>query len=457
MSEKRNWLDIALRTSILAATFGLVVRIGIFKPYTLQPYEIGILIAGILSAIYFMRTRGTIAFIKEQKMWISIFLGCALFLGVGAIQGHRIYGTDINTGIALAKDFFLFATVCLGFLLVSHFGETTRFRKNIFLSMGGVLFFSLSLIFPSFVHINQYPFFDFSWHFLGFHDNPTLFAMLALLPFIAATDRALGEKAWHRKAIAVICAIFLFALILWSSSRSAWISVFVVTSFLVGMHGLRALREGKFLKKALLTGAIGCLAVTMSFFMLPHPAKIMVLDRIFPSITGGYPSIKAIQETSVRESLAIISEVKTPTLRAYQSRQTLWPQALELFSIHPILGIGPEYARISGGITEGDKGATIAHNTFLQVGLSGGILLLLLYLYFLWQIGRRLFLSRHDEEWRWLTAAYMGMGILLFIGDFFFHAPPIWIVLGLIAAKARNEAKARQAYEASISIGGATH
>src|SRR3989344_5635885 len=138
MTKIQNYIFSASKWLVLFAVLGLILRRGLFKPYTLQLFEIMIILSGMLFLFLILKRKLSS---RIGAVWIW-FLGIiALLLLLGFINGFFIFDIDSSIFIPSAKDFFLLTTVFLGFFLTAIYGEDPIFRKRIFYFMsGGILF-----------------------------------------------------------------------------------------------------------------------------------------------------------------------------------------------------------------------------------------------------------------------------------------------------------------------------
>src|SRR3989344_5629344 len=183
MTKIQNYIFSASRWLVLFSVLGLILRRGLFKPYTLQPFEIII-----------------------------------------------IFGIDSSILAPSSKDFFLLTTVFLGFYLTAIYGEDPTFRKRIFYFLSGAILFTPFIFFPQ--HAFTAGVMTDGFQFIGWQNNPTIFGLFVLIPFIICVEQTFRQKRWLAKTPYWIGAILLYSLILWSSSRGIWFASILAVGFL---------------------------------------------------------------------------------------------------------------------------------------------------------------------------------------------------------------------------------
>jgi O-antigen ligase len=140
---------------------------------------------------------------------------------------------------------------------------------------------------------------------------------------------------------------------------------------------------------------------------------------------------------TLREALKKIANNHNPSL-PYQNRGNIWRQSLELSLKHPFVGLGIDYYDSSKTVNQGTTEITMAHNIFFQIVLTGGIGLLLIFLFILWKIFSVLKNQTKDINWLILTTMICTVFIFSLFGDLFFGMPWVWIIAGLVIAQKEN-------------------
>ncbi len=427
----------AAKLFVLLGIGSLFFRRGIIKPYTLQPFEFFILLAGITLALFFIFHKEKWEELKALSGWFLFFLAMALFAAAGTINGYRLYGLDETIQKAILIDFFYIAIGALAFFLVFYFSREARFRKH------AVLTFLSPIIFTPFL-LSRYladklGFTEGRTHFWGLTTNPSEFALLSLFSLSILVFLILKEKRTLIRVFLWILIVFLVALILWSGSRTAWASIVAVALF-VGLfifskHYPKNWKSG--IGRIFLYILVSILTVTASFFILPHREKIMVLDRVFPQITNYDPTFFRLDELALGD--AMYSVIKSDAIQfPYQNRQRIWPQALHLALSHPLLGLGVTYDISSNKIRDGAE-VVGAHNTFLEALLTGGVGLFLLLLLFYAKVLRQLETLERDYQFVGLVSMVTSIFLFSLFGDYLFALPWMWVPFALLFGKGGTE------------------
>lgn len=223
--------------------------------------------------------------------------------------------------------------------------------------------------------------------------------------------------------------LLLEACLLVTLSRSAWVGIFFAIIFWVFMIGPKEI-----LKERKAWGAIFfAAAILLTVFMVP---KRMGYSRV---------AARAVSIVNTKES-------------GNRSRIENWKSALKMIEERPILGSGPgtfgllfphyktrEFAlAIGGGMT-----AENAHNEFLQIGSTRGLLGLGIYLWLLlaiFYVGLRLIRQRRKRTY--LAGALAGLLALLIQNQFNFAPMAVfvyfWIFSGMVAAEQGKKVSPRE-------------
>ena len=405
---------------ILFSTTTLFYRRDVF--YLFKPFEIGILAAILCTLAYILNAKRNIfKEIPNLPLWLTLFALMFLFSAVGTANGYRIYG--MADPVKTAGGFFYLGIGIVAFLLTLYYGRSARFRNAIILS------FASSLIFAPFIFIPELAekagFITERIYFQGLHKNPTTFAFLASIAAIALVGRYFRTNRNLLKAAYATGTISMLTLCLWTGSRATLLSITVSFAWIAFHSRLFGVR-----KFAVLLAAV--LATTVAFAILPHRAQIMILDRVYPQISGTGPNPTRFDKIPLKTAFGFLI-AGMPSL-PYQSRQSLWPQSINLFVAHPS-GLGMEYFRSAQAIRQNGL-VTHSHNTVLQVLLTGGVGLFITCVFFLFTILKKINHSKKDAEWLVITTMLVCSAAFLIIGEYFYITPWIWIIAALASAKA---------------------
>ena len=415
------------KISILLAIGTLFYRRDIF--YLIKPFEILISLAVIFTVIALINSRKKRDELKNtlklHSDWLKIFFLMFIFSAIGTLNGYLIYGLEEEIFIRTVGNFiYLFINVLAFFLVIHYNNQDSKFKNYLLLSFYSPLIFAPFIFMPGIAE--RLALFSDGIHFYGLHKNPTTFGFLAFYTLILLTIAYLASNQRYKKILYWTGCIGIFSLIIWTGSRAAWLAAFIaliwITSYLYQKHKKNAI---KFLIITLLSAVI-------SFMVLPYRTKIMALDRIYPQISNYFPVAFKLEQKPFKTILNEIAVNPLPSL-PYQSREIIWPQALNLFFKNPF-GLGPEYFRLTKSIKQ--SGAfTHSHNTILQAGLTGGIGLLIVYLFIIWKITNKLKSQNKDYEWLALSIIMLGSLIFSLIGELLFIIPWIWIGMALVITK----------------------
>lgn len=431
---------------LLIADASLIIRIGIVKPYTLQLFEFFILLCLLLSCISWAMF-GIDSYTKSlYKKYGKIFLLVSLFLIVGTISASLLYGITQQDSISLIKDFFYLFTVFLGLVFHVQYAGNKKFRDQAYWLMSLPLVFAIFLVIPS--TAGRLGLLGNSDTLVALHNNQSVFAIYLLIPLAFFSIKTIYEKKYGFKMLSWLAGIFSFSLILWTGSRGAWLASCILFLSIAMFNSYENILFAQKIKRFVVLGFCIIISITASFFILPHSVKVMALDRVFPSVTNYHPDPETLNATKISlntifsKPTNILSDNSsgTPvflTSPAYQDRQHIWPKALNILIHHPE-GLGPEYAAMSAGIIGPDGHWIPSHNTFLQIALSGGVLLLALMLYLLWIVSKKLYQTAHDPEKVLLFSLWISTLFALLFNDHFLALPWVWIIAGIILAKTKS-------------------
>lgn len=394
--------------------------------YLFKPFEIGILCAVLCALAYALNEkRNIVREIPNVSLWLTLFALMLFFSAIGTVNGYLIYG--IAEPLKTAGGFFYLGINMAAFLLVLQYGRARRFRYALRLSFISSLAFAPFVFMPG--RAEQLGFITEEIHFWGLHKSPTTFAFLASIACIVLAGEYFGASRKIPKAFYAAGIVLMFSLSLWTGSRAALLALTLAFMWTVLHNQLLLVTRTSLVLTALI-------AIAVSFSILPHRVQIMALDRIYPHISGNLPDPDRFDTTSLTSAFGSMTELR-PSL-PYQSRQSLWPQSIALFARNPI-GLGVEYFRSAQAIRQ-DGHATHSHNTLLQIGLTGGIGLLITCVFFLRALFIQLARSAKDAEWLTLTGMLAACFAFLMIGEFFYIAPWVWIIAALASVKADDTA-----------------
>lgn len=419
----------------LFASASLIVRRGVIKPYTIQPFELSIIIGFILLLVYTYFYRTDNYFEILFKKYGLFFLLIIIFISIGTIIGLTIYEINNENIIPIIKDFFLISTIFSAFFLNAYYGRSESFRKISLYCMCGISILSFFLFTPSL--IDKFKILGNNNSLLGFHSNQNILATLILIPIAIYSQKIFSKKKWQFKIISWALFVLSLSLIIWTGSRGGWIAVAALIMFFIWSYSNANSSLNRF-KKVIAMTLFVIFSLSISFTILPREVRIMAMDRIFPNITDSDPNPEKIKtitiSTAIQKALFKSDSSISLTNVPYQNRQNIWPNAIKLFIKYPF-GLGPEYARLSKALTEPDGRWVPAHNTILEIMLSGGIMLLIIVAFGFLYITKILISFTNNNERILLSGLWIGLFVSLLFNDFFFTLPWLWIITGIIIGK----------------------
>lgn len=414
------------------ASISLVARVGIVKPYTLQLFEFFI----ILSAA--STTAGWLAHGMDERWqrllqrslpWFCGILSCML---LGTMISDAFFGISREAAVALAKDLFYLLTVFTCYLLLYYHAPDPQFRKAILYSLFFPLVWSIFLFMPE-TAVRAGLTGDFNT-LVGLSRNQNILAASLLIPFGWSWHKVLiSSKLTFLKIPYYAAATLSCSLIIWTGSRGAYLA----GAFILGCLLVYAIKVSKFRASTylLLAGFLVTVSLVISVLLVPHEGKVAVQKRISPGPFIWETSVTSANPSPVQTPSLLLPKNTLDLMIPAQSRGNLWKQGGILAATHPF-GLGPEYALVSGLIREKDGRLAPAHNTILQVVLSGGFILLTGFGILLYRFLTYIRCHIKNPE----MAAYIfiigGIVITMLLNDYLFTLPWAWIMIALFIGSA---------------------
>ncbi len=213
-----------------------------------------------------------------------------------------------------------------------------------------------------------------------------------ILPGAVLAEKLLPRQAW------LACVALIYAGLLVSMTRYAWLT-FLVAAFFLGL--IFYLRKESCGKAAALLGVL--LLVTL----LLVPTRDAKIYKRALSIGGEVAQAVQLEDT------------------AGSSRMFLWKETVKVIKENYLLGVGHDNLAI---VVEGSDLPYKSHNSYLEIAATIGIFGLLSYLAFLAFI-TRFSLDERGSMFFCMIAAYLVQG--LFIHDSVMAVPLFWVILGL--------------------------
>jgi len=229
----------------------------------------------------------------------------------------------------------------LTFLLITTFG---RLRRVIFIQAASVAVIAVVSILKG--HNTS----RLEGVLGGIYSNPNdlAFAIVLSLPFCLAF--LLTAKSLPRKLIWAFAMLVMSAALFLTASRAGFIDLVVSGAVCLWHFAVKGRRLHLIAATALI---LSTLAVVVG-----GPLK----DRFFAMSREG------VENTFENRAYG-----------SYEERKYLYFKALEGMERHPLLGVGPRCFSNYGGLWKE------VHNAYLQIGVEGGIPVIILYLMFFWR------------------------------------------------------------------------
>jgi len=283
-----------------------------------------------------------------------------------------------------------------------------------------------------------------AYSFLGFEPGPAVLGNLLIVPIVILFSLYLVRGGWSRYLYWAGTAL-LVAFLWWTTSRAAWAGGLVGMVVAAGVH-IRQHAAGRPMAKHAVRALISVFMIyVVGLGILSPLARNTVILRVFPHLKL-YPIVAG----QVATGQGMITRLRLPTLSFWEvnervidigfdaDRGVLWKQYLFYFFGNPI-GFGPAYASIVHALNGSGVYAN-AHSTWLQVALSGGVGALITFIFFLYQIGRRMMkFVRYRRDAIAIGVAGSFVGLLVAMS--FFDGLDFrwwWIIMGLAVVLYEN-------------------
>lgn len=357
----------------LFALVFLLFRIGNFSiSYLPKPFEI------IFALVLFLTTLDIIINNKFSEFFLSIpkNIRIAMFILVSSILLGWAFSTfflNIPFYFNMVLEFGTFTISFLTFLLILFFtrNDETYIKKCLYTLLIPSIYI-ICILFPSLA--SDFNLITYGNHFIGFTTNPNTLSKILLIPVLFFTSISLFDvKDKFFKVGYMLVSSFLVTLILWATSRGAFLSLLLGSIFLIVQFMLNDFSYRKLFK----TLATVLVIFLVGFILTSHNTKNLVSDRIYNTKIDLYhisPKNK-LQENFINESGTQENQ------RSLEPRFRIWAFYLEKVLINPF-GYGPN-THMPSNISDNNGGYENSgpHNTFLQIWLWGGLLGLLSFLY----------------------------------------------------------------------------
>lgn len=226
----------------------------------------------------------------------------------------------------------------------------------------------------------------------------------------------------------LVNACIIAPLLLWTASRAAWLVVGVV--FLV--MGIFFLKEqfsrGRIILLGIASGGL-LISLILGFLIIPAKSRVVTATRV----ASPFVSDQEILVIAHRVAEGVfIPEIEIPP----DNRTRLWIKGASMLLRSP-LGFGPTYYLWNPvDVTVVGKNRLGVHDTWLDVGLIGGWIGFVVWVYFMITVGRgalRLVWQKEPQ----FTALAVSFFLFLLLSFFFdmLYVHWLWLVVGIIAAE----------------------
>ncbi len=411
-----SWLKIATWFLLLSIATIFIKKPALVFPVNINDVFLAVSFLSFCIAAYKKELHITIS----KKSWILTAL-IAFFLIIGSIITYIVFH-KLTTGALIAYARIISVGIIFFELYIIARNDTS-FTYKAFLALCFSSFF-LPLMFYMPMPIRSF-FLDPSGHRLvGLLVDPNYFASFQLvvtaLLFWFTIRPTAATMGFVGKILSFVLLCFSIGSILWSGSRGGFLGLVVMLVMLIGFAVWRLP-----VKKSLLSVFLIFIACIGGYFVLPSYAKNSVALRIYNIQNPYYAPTKEVP---------FLEKVS-----GQQDRFALWQSSLVTI-IHNPFGYGPSYHEAVNIYGEPNDPHRVAHNTLLEILLTGGIGLLLVIGIALWLIFANVSIRNSFGSLHVLIALLVGLGASSLLLDSLWTRW-IWIVLALIAAVIYNSKK----------------
>lgn len=410
-------LEKANKIILLAALIALIYREGNFAvTFIPKPFETTLVLL-CFSTLFFLLKNGKV---KDFFASIPRNILIALCVLIGSVFlgwfSAFLSGTPTSFNMILELGTFLmgFAT----FLLVLFYtkGDDGYAKRCLYALLVPSIYAILLFLFP----LDEYLGVNFNEHFLGLTGNPNIISKILLVPAMFFISYSLFEfKQKHLRFLYIFIASTQVALILWTASRGALVSLILGSTFALAMYVFY-----EFSWKKIFTGMIIIAGIlVMGFALVPSASQKAIRQRVVMTIAGltRLPPLVAETPERVLEKVKMDQDsAKLTAIKPDENRLIIWPFYIKYVLLHP-LGMGPNTHK-NFKLTD-RNGYSInsgPHNTYMQIWLWGGVLGVLSFLYILFlgfkNLRNRLKLSLNKTDLA-LFAILLALSVSIFFDD----------------------------------------
>ncbi|WP_235919652.1 O-antigen ligase family protein [Heliomicrobium undosum] len=335
---------------------------------------------------------------KEQvKIRHPLLIPLAAFLGFSLIATLLAADPKVAwTGSYRCTGYMTYVFCAVLFVLAYQTGRREKLLNGMFLA--GVIVSTLAVL--QFYGINLVPDSDLDGLVYSTMGNPNWLGAYLVLILPAAVIVSIRSSGWRSPAAAAT----LYAGLLVSNTRGAWIAFLVVFSWILVRHF-----HDPFQRKRIYIIMMIFLAITA---LLAFSKDGVLLSRAY--------SMKAE-----------INDAVTLSNQAGSFRMLIWKEVLKLIPQHWAFGLGPDHLMYANIRMPNGMVQTKSHNFILEILITTGVFSLIAYLRFLgyflmnWQSGEGFIYFA-------MILGYVLQG--LFLHDVIMVVPLFWIILGFAAS-----------------------
>lgn len=349
----------------------------------------------------------------------------------------------INNGNTLSADFFhtrqfgqqIAALLCLGLLIRSLTTSPRRLRRLVCfivsIAVASALFGFVRQVWqtnPGFILPRLMPGYGYAQFINSNHFAYLMEMALGLVTGLIICRQVKGKLL----VLSSLAVIVMFAALVLSNSRGGILSLLCQVLFLGMLLANQMSRRKK--GRGSRAKQVG-MGVALALMLLIGSVVTVVF-------VGGDPLSGRMRQVAV--------ELNPETATSYTLRRNIWSATLSLIKDHPIAGVGfggywiaiTKYHQASGEATPQE-----AHNDYLELLASGGIIAVVIFIWFVWAViadARRVWASGNEFDRAARLGATAGIvGVLVHsLVDFGLHVPINAAIFTVLMALVLRDASA---------------
>jgi len=402
-SLKQIILRISIRYLAITAGFFLIFRTG----QSIKIFDLLIIILGIM---LFFDSGARRFFKKIQPLLLPYFKYLILILALILLAQIISYYQNRNTS-------FDFGTITNYGRLVFNAYTLFLIAFIIYLDRKTLSPLSLSIFLSSFVNLPAFWKLEDGGYLAGGRltgslQTPLILGLWMSIVFLIGLSFFMTTKKSWAKVLIAASLVFVAGFSLWSASRAAWLALVLAMSIWTLFYFFK--KDWKKLAGFLM---ISIFSFSFGYLLLPHEdlhIKSYIKDRA-ANLTHSVVTLKP-------------KEVKA------QSQTQIWPGVVD-FIIHNPLGSG--FGSYSPQKLMKKNGASISNNSFLELGLYGGLGAITTFLIFIFMLATKAFkaVKNRQSNSSELSLAWILGGVVVIVAIFFTDAflwRHVWFALGMV-------------------------